>query len=155
MITIAFRKADASDLEGVLELRYEMLRVVNGIECEEFDEEFIHATESYFSSDSQSTFIAVEGNEIIACATVCYAPVMPTYDHPNGRRARIMNVYTREKYRRRGIAFRLLDMAVQEAKFHGVTEIGLDATDEGRKLYVNYGFEPSDEYMVLNLNKKD
>lgn len=155
MRNIEFRKADIDDLEQLIELRYDMLREVNQIEDCEFDEDFVKATENYFASDKQSTYIAEEGNNIIACATICYTDVMPTFDHPNGRRARIMNVYTREEYRRRGIAFKLLDMAVQEAEFRGVTEIGLDATDDGRELYLNYGFTPSDEYMVLTCRKED
>ena len=155
MRTIDFRKANVNDLELLVELRYEMLREVNHIENLNFSDDFMRATENYFSSDKQSTYIATEGKGIIACATICYTDVMPTFDHPNGRRARIMNVYTRNEYRRRGIAFRLLDMAVQEAEFHGVTEISLDATDDGRELYISYGFKPSDEYMVLTFDKED
>ncbi len=155
MRNIDFRKADINDLELLVELRYDVLREVNHIEDCDFSDDFMKATENYFASDKQSTYIATEGKDIIACATVCYIDVMPTFDHPNGRRARIMNVYTRLEYRRRGIAFKLLDMAVQEAEFRGVTEISLDATDEGRELYLSYGFKPSDEYMVLTFDKED
>lgn len=153
MISIDFRKADLNDLENVIELRYEMLREIGQIDNSGFSDDFIEATENYFASDRQSTFIASDGKDFIACATICYIDVMPTLDHPSGRRARVMNVYTREEYRRRGIAFHLLDMAVQDAKFRGVTEIDLDATDMGRDLYLNYGFALSEERMVLNLNK--
>ena len=155
MRNIDFRKADINDLELLVELRYDVLREVNHIEDCDFSDDFMKATENYFASDKQSTYIATEGKDIIACATVCYTDVMPTFDHPNGRRARSMNVYTRLEYRRRGIAFKLLDMAVQEAEFRGVTEISLDATDEGRELYLSYGFKPSDEYMVLTFDKED
>lgn len=155
MRNIEFRKADIDDLDKLTELRYDMLREVNHIEDCEFDEDFIKATENYFASDNQSTYIAEEGKNIIACATVCYTDVMPTFDHPSGQRARIMNVYTREEYRRRGIAFKLLDMAVQEAEFRGVTEIGLDSTEDGRELYLSYGFTPSEEYMVLTYQKEE
>ena len=154
MRNINFKKADIDDIELLVELRYEVLREVNHIDDCDFNEDFIKATENYFASDKQSTYIATEGKGIIACVTICYIDVMPTFDHPNGRRARIMNVYTRHEYRRRGIAFKLLDMAVQEAEFRGVTEISLDATDEGRELYLNYGFKPSDEYMVLTFDKE-
>lgn len=147
MRIIDFRKADIVDLNSVIELRYKMLMEINHIDNCDFSEDFIKSTENYFVSDKQSTYIAVDGKEIIACVTICYIDVMPTFDHPNGKRARIMNVYTRENYRRRGIGFRLLDMAVQEAKFRGVTEISLDTTDDGRELYLNYGFAPSNEYM--------
>ena len=60
-----------------------------------------------------------------------------------------MNVYTHEDYRRRGVARRLVEMLMEEAKDRGVTEISLDATDSGRPLYESLGFKASDECMVL------
>lgn len=76
---------------------------------------------------------------------------MPTFDHPTGKRAHIMDVYTREGYRRQGIAARMLELLLDEAQKRRVTEISLDATSEGRPLYERCGFVPAAEGMVLNL----
>lgn len=36
--------------------------------------------------------------------TLCYVDMMPTFSHPTGKRAHLMNVYTNRLYRRQGVA---------------------------------------------------
>ena len=98
-------KATNDDLDMVMSSRIEMLKVVNGLsEDISFDKEFIDSTREYFQNSFQTTVLAVD-NDVIGCATICYIKIMPTFDHPSGKRAHIMNVYTRYNYRRKGIAF--------------------------------------------------
>ena len=61
-----------------------------------------------------------------------------------------MNVYTMEEWQRRGIARKMVTMLIEDAWSRGVTEITLDATEEGRPLYNKLGFTDSRECMVLN-----
>lgn len=56
-----------------------------------------------------------------------------------------------EKSRRKGIARRMIEFLVDEAKERGVTEISLDATDDGRKLYEAMGWQKNSETMVKDL----
>lgn len=74
---------------------------------------------------------------------------MPTYHNPSGRKAYIMNMYTRPEYRRRGIAYHTLDLLVKEIRRRGITSISLEATDMGRPLYKKYGFLPMEHEMEL------
>jgi len=60
-----------------------------------------------------------------------------------------MNMYTDPAYRRKGIAYRTLDLLVRDAKRLGVTAISLEATDMGRPLYEAYGFVPMNGEMEL------
>ena len=60
-----------------------------------------------------------------------------------------MNVYTMKEWQRRGIAKKMVSILIEEAWKRGVTEISLDATEEGRPLYYALGFTDSDECMVL------
>ena len=64
-----------------------------------------------------------------------YFRVMPTYHNPSGEKAYIMNMYTSPEYRRQGIAYKTLDLLVQDAKSRGIDAISLEATDMGRPLY--------------------
>lgn len=144
-------KASDADLEAVMNSRIEMLKVVNGLsEDASFNKEFINSTREYFRNAEQTTVLAVD-EEIVGCASICYINIMPTFDHPSGKRAHIMNVYTRKNYRRQGIAFQMMKMLMEEAKQQGVTEISLDATEVGRPLYEKCGFVKMEEGMVLNL----
>ena len=75
--------------------------------------------------------------------------LMPTFSHPTGKRAHLMNVYTAKDYRRQGIGMKMVSMLIDEAWNKGVTEISLDATEDGRALYAKCGFTYSNECMVL------
>ena len=53
--------------------------------------------------------------------------IEPTFSHPTGKRAHLMNVYTRSEYRRQGIARKMVNMLIDETWKRGATEISLDA----------------------------
>ncbi|MFA9378374.1 MAG: GNAT family N-acetyltransferase [Lachnotalea sp.] len=143
--------ATKDDMELLMQSRLEMLRVVNGLPCDyKFSNELIDNSKEYFNSDIQTTVLAID-KCVIGCATICYIEMMPTFSHPTGIRAHLMNVYTKSEYRRQGIALHMLNILIKEAKEKGVTEISLDATEQGKPLYKKYGFIESEECMVLNL----
>ena len=144
---IAVKIAQKSDLPEVLAIRMEMLSVVNA--GKSFDAAFVERSRDYFTNGAQTTVLAFDGENAVGCATICYVQVMPTYSHPTGNRAHIMNVYVRDEYRRRGIAREMMEMLLDEAKSRGVSQITLDATESGRPLYQALGFESSDEFMEL------
>lgn len=144
---IAVKIAQKSDLPEVLAIRMEMLSVVNA--GKSFDAAFVERSRDYFTNGAQTTVLAFDGENAVGCATICYVQVMPTYSHPTGNRAHIMNVYVRDEYRRRGIAREMMEMLLDEAKSRGVSQITLDATESGRPLYQALGFESSEEFMEL------
>ena len=60
-----------------------------------------------------------------------------------------MNMYTACEYRRKGIAYKTLDMLVKDARRNGITAISLEATAMGRPLYEKYGFVKMETEMEL------
>ena len=148
---IKYIKSTKNNIEQLMSIRFEMLKIVNTLPEEyAFSEELITESKRYFENGNQSTVLAFD-EDVIGCATICYIDVMPTFSHPSGKRAHLMNVYTNQKYRRQGIACEMLKMLINEAKEKGVTEISLDATESGRPLYKKMGFIDSHECMVLSL----
>ena len=94
-----------------------MLREVNGLSGEyEYDENFIFESRRYFESGEQTTVIASDGETLVGCASLSYTWIMPTFSHPTGNRAHLMNVYTRADYRRRGISKKMVEILIDEAK---------------------------------------
>lgn len=142
-------KASSKYYSQVIALRYEMLKDVNNLLTDNFSDDFRTATEAFFTEGNQTTLLAMDDNAAIGCATICYIMLMPTYSHPTGKRAHIMNVYTRKKYRRQGVAKRLMEALLKEAKESGITHISLDATKEGRLLYDKLGFKTADGGMEI------
>ena len=152
MNKIIYRKTTKADMKILMKLRLEMLREVNGLSGEyEYDENFIFESRRYFESGEQTTVIASDGETLVGCASLSYTWIMPTFSHPTGNRAHLMNVYTRADYRRRGISKKMVEILIDEAKGNGVTEIRLDATEMGRPLYESLGFKASDSCMVMDL----
>jgi ribosomal protein S18 acetylase RimI-like enzyme len=60
-------------------------------------------------------------------------------------RGNILNVYTEAAYRRRGLARRLMQMAMDWCEKIGVETVILHASPEGRGLYQRMGFEATNE----------
>ena len=149
---IQYRIAAKNDIELLMQIRLEMLKVVNDLKPDyQFNPDFIDKSRAYFENGNQTTVFAFADETVIGCATMCYIKMMPTFDHPTGQRAHLMNVYTNSNYRRQGIAYKMVNMLIEEAKTKGVTEISLDATQSGRALYSKCGFVDSEECMVLTI----
>ncbi|SEP55159.1 Ribosomal protein S18 acetylase RimI [Lachnospiraceae bacterium NE2001] len=147
---IEYKVAGKNDIELMMSSRLEMLREVNNLEDDYvYSEEFVEISRKYFLEGDQTTVLALDGQEVIGCVSISYITVMPTYDHPYGKRAHLMNVYTRKAYRGQGIAKKMCQMLIDEAWARGVTEISLDTTKAGRPLYASIGFNTPDDYMTL------
>ena len=147
---IEFRIATAGDIDLMMSSRLEMLHIVNDLSDDyEFSDDLIDYSREYFLNGDQTTVLALDGQAVIGCASMSYMTIMPTFSHPTGKRAHLMNVYTNSNYRRQGIARRMVTMLIDDAWGKGATEISLDATESGRPLYESLGFKDSKECMVL------
>ena len=145
-----YRIAGAGDIELLVQSRADTLRSVNRLDAGyQFDREFLDASRKYFLDGDHETVLALEDGRVAGCATMCYIDMMPTFSHPTGKRAHLMNVYTDPAMRRQGIAYRMVSMLIESAWNRGATEISLDATEAGRPLYRKLGFTDSGECMVL------
>lgn len=153
MSNIIYKTTTPEDIELLMKIRLEMLREVNNLpEDYEYDDAFVVESRRYFESGDQSTVLAFDGAEIVGCASMSYIWIMPTFSHPTGNRAHLMNVYTRADHRRQGISKRMVEMLIEEARDRGATEISLDATEMGRPLYETIGFQASASGMVMEVS---
>ena len=149
---IKYKIATNDDIELLMSSRLEMLRTVNDLPDDyEYSKEIVSASRDYFLNGDQTTILAIDGDKVIGCASMSYIRIMPTFSHPTGKRAHLMNVYTRNEYRRQGIARQMVEMLIRDARERGATEISLDATTMGRPLYESLGFLDSKECMVLTI----
>ena len=144
------RIATKEDIDLLMSSRLEMLKVVNDLPSDyQYDEVIVNESRDYFLNGDHVTVLAIDNGEVIGCASMSFMRIMPTFSHPTGRRAHLMNVYTRNEYRRQGIARKMVEILIDETWKRGATEISLDATTMGRPLYESLGFKASTEGMVL------
>ena len=147
---LEYRIATAEDIELMMDSRLEMLKEVNDLAPDhEYDTDFVDQSRKYFLDGDHTTVLVIDNGRVIACASMCYIGIMPTFAHPTGRRAHLMNVYTAKEYRRQGIGARMVEMLIDDAWDKGATEISLDATEAGRPLYLKCGFTGSGSCMTL------
>jgi ribosomal protein S18 acetylase RimI-like enzyme len=145
-----YRIATEKDIDLLLQSRLDTLRDVNGLGAGyRFSEDFEETSRRYFLEGDQETVLAEESGRVFGCASMCYISLMPTFSHPAGKRAHLMNVWTDPSRRREGIAARMVSLLIGAAWKRGVTEISLDATEAGKPLYRKLGFHGSQEHMVL------
>ncbi len=148
-----FRFADVTDIELLASSRIEVLRAANqlsdSVDMSEVELESRKYYEKAFEDGSHTAILVMEGDTVIGAGGISYYEVMPTYHNPSGKKAYIMNMYTKPEYRRQGIAYKTLDLLVQDAKRRGITAISLEATDTGRPLYEKYGFVKMNDEMEL------
>ena len=149
---IEYRIATPDDIELLMSSRLEMLRVVNNLDDDyQYSDVLFNCSRDYFLNGDQTTVLALDEGRVIGCASMSYMWIMPTFSHPTGKRAHLMNVYTNKDYRRQGIARKMVNMLIEDATGKGATEISLDATEFGRPLYESLGFKGSCECMTLNI----
>ena len=145
-----YRIATAKDIDLLMSSRLEMLKVVNDLPQDyQYDDVIVNESRDYFLNGDHITVLVIDNGEVIGCASMSFMRIMPTFSHPTGKRAHLMNVYTRSEYRRQGIARKMVEILIDETWKRGATEISLDATTMGRPLYESLGFKPTTEGMVM------
>ncbi|MFQ7181329.1 MAG: GNAT family N-acetyltransferase [Hungatella sp.] len=151
--SLLYRRAGSHDRELLTRLRLEVLRAANGLEedvdLSRTELESRRYYETCFPEDSHAAWLVFDGEEVVGTGAVSFYQVMPTYHYPSGKKAYIMNMYTRPDYRRRGIAHRVLELLTAEAEMRQIDAVTLEATAAGRPLYEAFGFTAMRDEMEL------
>ena len=155
-MAIKYKKADKSDIDVLTKTRIQVLRAANELSSD-IDLSLCEQESYQYYSDSLDTrehiaYLVYDEDIFIGAGGISFFRVMPTYQNPTGKKAYIMNMYTHPDYRRRGIAYNMLDLLVNEAKVSGITDISLEATKMGMPLYLRYGFLQTMNEMKLPRN---
>ena len=148
-----YKRAILEDIEILTKTRIEVLRAANklsdDIDMSEVERQSYNYYQKAICDGSHMAYLVFDGSCIVGTGGVSFFQVMPTYNNPSGYKAYIMNMYTNPMYRRKGIAYKVLDMLVGDIKNRGITSISLEATDMGRMLYEKYGFTKMNNEMEL------
>jgi GNAT superfamily N-acetyltransferase len=91
-------------------------------------------------------WFAIAGDAAVAAGAGLWLMDWPPHMIGGGKwRGNIVNVYTEAAYRRKGLARELTKMAMGWCAREGVETVILHASDEGRALYEELGFEATNE----------
>ncbi len=152
---IDYRKATMNDIDDLVRTRIEFIKEVQNLETEFDLSSLKESLYNYFMDTiSENTFIAwlaLDNNRIVATSGLCFYTLPPSYKNLSGKVAYIMNMYTIREYRNQGIAARLFQRVIEEARGLGYKKISLHATESGKPLYTKFSFKEVDNEMILNL----
>jgi len=152
-MNFTYRKATLNDLDMLVESRMEVLRTVyelaDNVDMSELEWESREYYRTSLPNGDHIGYLIFDEDTFVGTGGVSFYKVMPTCDNPTGKKAFIMNMYTRQEYRRKGIASETLKLLLSDAKERGITCIGLEASEMGRALYIRFGFAPSDDELHL------
>lgn len=156
-MNITFKKATLADLHLLVETRIEVLRAVYGLDENTDMSELKKESATYYTESllngNHIGYLIFDEDEFVGTGGISFYKVMPTYDNPTGKKAFIMNMFTRQEHRRKGLASKTLELLLNDARERGITCIGLEASDMGRSMYLKNGFLPSTEELHLAIDK--
>ena len=153
LMDLTFRKATVDDIDLLTKTRIEVLRAANRLPVDTDMGDVEKQSRLYYEKalrdGTHTACLVFDRDRWVGAGGISYYQVMPTYHNPSGNKAYIMNMYTHPEYRRQGIARRMLDILINDAKEKGISFITLEATSMGRPLYENAGFVTMKDEMIL------
>lgn len=152
-MNFVYKKALIEDIEILTYTRIEVLRAANklpaSIDMSEIKKQSYEYYNEALQNNSHIAYLVFDNDIFIGSGGISFFRVMPTFHNPTGYKAYIMNMYTHSDYRRKGIAYKTLDLLVMASKQRGITDISLEATNMGQPLYIKYGFIKMNNEMEL------
>ena len=152
VIGYTIRRAGLDDIPALIELRAKMFATFVD------DEGKIAAMNEYSSGYfrkqiDENQFIAWvaddEGGEVVACAALSFYYLPPKPFNLAGKYGYISSMYTAEGHRRKGVARKLLQKALDYAQEEGLKMVKLHATEAGAVLYESVGFKKWNEMALV------
>jgi GNAT superfamily N-acetyltransferase len=149
------RKAAIEDINILIKLRIDYLLADRGYLTKDEETAIGLQLTSYYKKHINRDFIALLAevdNNVVSTAflVISEKPANPAFI--TGKTGTLLNVFTYPKYRKMGLATKLICQIIDEAKQLCVSSIDLLATQDGKPLYEKLGFaEPEYTPMKLKL----
>lgn len=97
------------------------------------------------------SWIALVDGKIIATSGMSFSRRPPYYGNPSGYVGTLSCMHTLKAYRRKGIATKLLNHVIDEARQRYCGKVTITASAMGKLLYKSYGFKQKDNYLDYDL----
>jgi len=160
-MSIQIRPLSINDIPLLTDLRMEVLSHVFSEKRKDFTEAEWDALRQenlrYYSEElaggGHIACAAFSEGEIAGCGGICIYREMPSPDNLSGICAYLMNIYTREPYRKQGISRQVCHWLIQKATARGAGKIYLETSECGRNLYHSMGFREMQDYLQLEADE--
>jgi GNAT superfamily N-acetyltransferase len=148
---LIYRKANTGDVPSLITLRMDQLLEEGATPDTDLAPALFAYYEAHLLDGTFISWIAEDGGDIVATSGMSFLHKPPYYGNPTGKIGLLSNMYTKKEYRRKGIAKRLLEYAIEEARAHGCTAVHVTASDVGILLYEDFGFQRHSNFLQYRL----
>jgi ribosomal protein S18 acetylase RimI-like enzyme len=146
-----YRKIERSDIDKLIILRKSQLLDEGFNPVYDIDNEI----REYFSDNIENeTFFGWVANnidEIVSTAGACIMKRPPSFTNPTGELVYVTNVYTKDEYRRQGLATKLVTLVLEDARSRGYSFAQLHASEDGKSVYERLGFHDALGFMTKRI----
>ena len=146
-----FRRAGREDIPALIEFRKQQLID----EGQKPDADITEGLEKYFTKQYEENsfveWLAEDSGKIIGTAAICFIEFPPSFTNRSGIKGYVTNMYTVPECRGAGIATKMLELIIEEAKNREVSTVLLAASSKGAPVYQKSGFQKAEEWMKMDL----
>lgn len=139
-MAIEYKRLTQKELDFFIQMRIHQLREEGAKEEIDLAPALKDYYERHMADGTFVSWIAVDGESIIATSGMSFVEKPPYFGCPSGRIGLLSSMFTDPAYRRRGIA-----------KEYGCGTIQITASDMGVKLYTDFGFVHNGNFMQYKL----
>lgn len=146
------------DVETLVQMRYAMQVELDEGRGGVDPKDILDETREYFTKQLSgfhfTAFFVQFGDEIVSTGGVVVYDNPPSPSNRSGTEGYIMNMYTVPAWRGHGLARRVLDRLVEHAHAEGAGRVWLRASEKGRRVYEQWGFNAYPAYMEYRIPDK-
>lgn len=148
---LEYRKLTPADLPVFIQMRITQLQEEGAKPAVNLEPALRDYYERHLADGTFVAWLAVADGQIVGTSGMSFVEKPPYYGCPTGRLGLLSSMYTHPACRRRGIARRLLEKVVQEARAYGCGAVQITASDQGVLLYTACGFKKNGNFMDYKL----
>lgn len=148
-MALTIGQASVADISALEQLRMDYLKEDFGELASEQKEMLLAEIDPYLRwhlGTGLMVFVARDDEAgIVSCAWLLLIEKPPSPRFPHGRTGTLFNVYTAPAFRRRGLASKVMDALIEDARIRHLDLLELNATEDGYPLYRSLGFRNAHE----------
>ena len=158
MDELIFRQAETKDIDNLVKLRFAYVNADYGEIDAETETALRTQLEEYFPAHLDRDifgFLCFDGDKAVSMVLLYIMDKPAFVTTPSGKSGTLLSVVTLPEHRKRGIAGKLVKMALEKAKQLGADFVELQATADGAPLYKKIGFKDKESHytpMIYKLN---
>lgn len=146
------KRLDIEDVEFFLDLRLKLFYELQEIDKNDNIENLKNFTKEHYLKNIDKSLITYgifEENKIVSIGSLCLFERIPYMENISGREGYILNIYTLPEYRKKGYGKQITEKLIEHSKEIGIKKLWLNASEEGKKIYLKLGFKEKNNEMEI------